>query len=235
MVEIVLDRRNKGLGEKEEASLISGNRLVIDNSPDIEAGTGMWNIEALVISRPNQSPKVVRYKITPAVDQEEQDNLRSEWVGNKDPETQTDLVDNEDKQVQELIYLFRKFRSIPYCKRLADRLLTLFAYAKEEDPFNIGIAAGSLRNFYIFLQLHTNIKYPSISLTPDNNIYASWRGENNRVFSILFLPNGGDARFVVLKPNDRYPKQQIAISGAVTTDIIIETAKPYGVLDWISE
>lgn len=212
-----------------KASIASGDRF-IDYDLPAKADAGEWNVEALMI---NQRPAVICYRITSAVDQEEQDT--TDLAMNKDPETQTDLVDNEDKQVQELIYRFRKFRSILYYKRLADRLLTLYTYAKEEDPFNIGIATGSLRNFYIFLQLHTNIKYPSISLTPDNNIYASWRGENNRVFSILFLPNGDDARFVVLKPNDRHPKQQITISGAVTTDIIIETAKPYGVLDWISE
>ena len=110
----------------------------------------------------------------------------------------------------------------------------MFKDAKEEDPDSLGIAAGSLRNFYYFLHLHTNLKRPAISLTPDYNIYASWRGERNRVFSVHFLPNG-DVRFVIFKPNDRHPGRQIRLSGIATSDILMETVAPDGVSDWISE
>jgi hypothetical protein len=117
---------------------------------------------------------------------------------------------------------------------LADRLLTLFNDAREDDPASLGIAVGSLRNFYSFLLLHTNLKCPTISLTPDYNIYASWESEPNRLFSVHFLLNG-DARFVIFKPNDRHPERQIRISGATTTDILREIVEPYGVWDWVSE
>ena len=80
-----------------------------------------------------------------------------------------------------------------------------------------------------------DLKYPNISLTPDDNIYTSWSDEQNKLFSVLFLPNREDARFVIFKPNNRHPKRQIRISGTVTTDILIETVESYNILDWISE
>ena len=91
----------------------------------------------------------------------------------------------------------------------------------------------NIQDFYSFLQLHTSLKCPTISLTPEYDIYVSWRAEQNRVFSVHFMPNG-NARFVIFKPNDRHPEQQIRISGAVTTDILKETVAPHKVWDWIS-
>ena len=144
-----------------------------------------------------------------------------------------DLLDSEEEQVQELIFRIRTSESIPFRQTLANRLLALFNDAKEEDSASLGISARSIRNFYKFLLLHTNLKCPTISLTPDYNIYASWRGEQKRIFSVHFLSNW-DARFVIFIPNDRHPERQIRISGAVTTDILMETVAPYHVCDWIS-
>jgi hypothetical protein len=189
----------------------------------------VWNVEALMI---NQRPAVVCYKITPAVDQEDQDNTITDLAMYKDPETQMDLVDSEDKQVQELIYRFRTFSSIPYHKKLADRLLSLFNYEKEEDPDSLCIAAGSLRDFYDFLHLHDNLKYPSITLSPDNNILASWRSEQNRVFSVHFLSNK-DVRFVIFKPIKKYPDRKFRFSGAATIDTLMDEI-PKDMLDWIT-
>ncbi len=157
-----------------------------------------------------------------------------DWFKNEDPFTQSNLLNNEEDQVQELIYQIRKSRSIRCYETLANRLLTLFNDAKEEDSASLGIAVGSLRNFYNFFQLHTHLKCPTISLTPDYNIYASWRDKRNRLFSVHFLPNS-DARFVIFKPNDRHPERQIRLSGIATTDVLMETVTPYDVCDWISE
>ncbi len=213
-----------------EASIAYGESLVKDDLP-AKVDVGVWNFKTLMIPRSKQRP-VVYYEITPAVGQEEQDNRISEWVGSKDPETQTDLVDSEDKQVQELIYRFRTFLSIPYHKKLADRLLSLFNYEKEEDPDSLCIAAGSLRDFYDFLHLHDNLKYPSITLSPDNNILASWRSEQNRVFSVHFLSNK-DVRFVIFKPIKKYPDRKFRFSGAATIDTLMDEI-PKDMLDWIT-
>ena len=154
------------------------------------------------------------------------------WPEKKDPFTQTNLLDSEEDQVQKLIFRIRTSLSIHYREKLADRLTVLFDDAKEEDSATVGIAVGSLRNFYNFLQFHTNLKCPSVSLTPENNIYASWRADQNRVFSVHFLPNG-DARFVIFKPNDRHPELQVRLSGTATSDVILETLAPAAMVDWI--
>lgn len=178
--------------------------------------------------------KYLTFLSTPAVTPESHEVYRGGWPDNKDPFTQTDLLDSQEEQVQELILWIRTSPYIPYGESLANRLVTLFTDAKEEDSASLGIAVGSLRNFNAFFQLHTNLKCPTISLTPDCNIYASWRSEMGQLFSVLFLP-GGDTRFVIFKPNDLHPERQIRISGAVTTDNLIETVTPHGVWDWISE
>ena len=117
---------------------------------------------------------------------------------------------------------------------VANRLLDLYNAEMEEDPTNSGIAVNSLRNFYNFIRLNTNLKYPIITLTPDNNIYASWRAERNRLFSVHFLPHQ-ETNFVIFKPNERHPERQIRISGNTTSDVLMKTVSPFGVSDWISE
>lgn len=144
---------------------------------------------------------------------------------------QANLIETEEEQLQEIIF---KLRTSPYisCREMADRLLTLFYDAKEEDHTSMGINLASLRNFYIFFQLYNGLKCPSISLTPDNNIYVSWRAKENRLFSVHFL-SGADVRFVIFKPNDRHPEKQIRLSGTATTDILKETVDLHGVWNWI--
>ncbi len=156
------------------------------------------------------------------------------WLWEREPFTQTNLLDTEEDHAQELIFRIRTSLSIPYREKLADRLVRVFYDAKEEDFASVGIAVGSLRNFYNFLRLYTNLKCPTISLTPENNIYASWRAGQNRVFSVHFLPDG-DTRFVMFKPNDLHPERQVRISGTATADILMANVTPYGVGGWIYE
>lgn len=155
-------------------------------------------------------------------------------VKRDDPFTQTNLLDSEEEKVRELIFRIRTSLSIPYREKLADRLVTLFYDAKEEDFASVGISVGSLQNFYNFLRLYTNLKCPTISLTPENNIYASWRAGQNRIFSVHFLPDD-DTRFVMFKPNDLHPERQVRISGTATADILMANVTPYGVGGWIYE
>ena len=210
------------------ASILFGNQSIKDNSPSDYPYTGAWIIPPKTIS------KTASYKNTAFVNQEELETSITDLPEHQDSITQTTLLKREEDQVQELIFRIKRSKSICYREGLANRLLTLFNDAKEEDPDCLGIAAESLRNFNNFICLHTNLKCPTISLTPDYNIYASWRDEQNRVFSIHFLPNA-DVRFVIFKPNDRHPQRKIRISGAATTDILMETVTPYGIGGWISE
>ncbi len=153
------------------------------------------------------------------------------------PTTQEDLTENEDNKVQNLIFRIRTSHNFPHPERIATRLLVLFDDGKEEDPSSFGISYGSLRNFYDFLILlksHTEVKYPTIALTPDHTIYVSWRFEGPRIFSTHFLPNA-DVRFVVFRPNERHSEKQIRNSGTQTADTLMETVATHGVWSWISE
>jgi len=228
MPELELHKIQKSFGAARTASIAYGNELIEDNSPDVYKYSPEWYTSLY------QPQPVAHYRITPTVNQEEQDTPISDWSKNEDPFTQVDLLIGEEKKVQELIFRTRSSLSIPYRQSLANRLLTLFNDAKEEDPASFGIAVGSLRNFYSFLRLHTNLKCPIITLTPDYDIYASWRSEQNRVFSVHFLPNG-DVHFVIFKPNYRHSERQIRISGTATTDTLMETVTPNGLWDWIAE
>lgn len=149
-----------------------------------------------------------------------------------DSSTTEDELVNED-EVQELIFRIRILPSVRCREDLAKRLLTLLKDAKEEDPSGSGISVGSLRSLYHLFDTHPNLKCPALSLTPDNNIYASWRREG-RLFSAHFLPNG-NVRFVVLKPNDRHPERELRISGEATVDILLETLASHGIWEWIAD
>ncbi len=252
-------KTHKRFDVEQDASRTSGDRYFIDDfsdrEPDIaicdidtvNAGTGLLgtvNVGAWIVCPLSgdtrsffieQSPTVADGRITAAFNQEEQKNLISDFTEKEDPFTQADLLDIEDFQVQELILRFRTLPSINYHERLVNRLFTLFNDAREEDPVSPGIAIGSLRNFYNFFQLHTNLKCPSISLTPDDNIYASWRSNHNLVFSMHFMLTNGDVRFVILKPNDMHSKKQIRHSGTATIDTLMDEVESSNVRDWILE
>jgi hypothetical protein len=147
------------------------------------------------------------------------------------PFTQTELLCTQDDQVQALIHQIRKSKVISNHESLANKLLTLFNIAKEENPTSLGIAVDSLSNFYDFLQLYTNIKNPTLSLSPDYNIYASWRSKE-QLFSAHFLQNG-EIRFVLFKPNNRHPKHKIRITGTVTSDTLTEITTPESLNYWV--
>ena len=206
------------------------NETIEDDFPGDYQDSGEWNI--MLQEPPTPDAYYIR---TALVNQEESGTLIRFWPGNENPITQRDLLKSEEDQVQELIFQIKRLISIPYKDNLANKLLTLFNDAKEEDSDSLGMSAGSLRSFTNFLLSHTNLKCPTISLTPDYNIYASWRCEQNRVFSVHFFPNG-DARFVIFKPNNRHPERITRISGVATADILMETVViPNRIEEWISE
>lgn len=232
MPDLYIQELNNKYIAVREASPAYGAEFLIDTSPSNQPSSGAWGI--VLMPLPLTWHKYP-FCNTPTASKENLVVLiKSEWPEKIDSFTQENLLDSEDEQVQELIFQIKAFLTIPYRYELANRLVTLFKDAKEEDPTCPGISAGSLRYFYNFLQLHTNLKCPTISLTPEYNIYASWRDEQKRAFSVHFLPNG-DVRFVIFKPNDRHPERKIRISGISTSDVLMETVMPYGVRNWISE
>jgi hypothetical protein len=217
----------------ERTSTAYGTKFLTGNFPKEELYSVAWNRENNLFRQSLFAglEGKVNYFLTAFVNQESLEvSEASSFLRNIDPFTQENLLDYEEDEIQELIFRIRISPSIS-CKELANRLLALLNDAKEEE---VSIAIDSFRNFYSFFQINTNIKCPTISLTPEDDIYASWRSGQNRVFSVHFLPSGS-VRFVILKPNHRHPEQQIRVSGTATSDILRETVTPYGVWDWISE
>lgn len=217
----------KKIDQMAEDSIAYGNKF-LDYFPRVQLNPGAENLENI---------QQLWYRIPkriPVETQERREIFISDWPERKDPFTQSDLLESKEEEVQKLIYQIKTSLLIRYREKLANRLLTLFKDSKEDDPDSTGIAVVSLRNFFNFLQVYPNLKCPSISLTPEYNIYASWRDEQNRVFSVHFLPNG-DVRFVILKPNYKHPERQIRVSGTTTIDILMETVSYYRVYNWISE
>ena len=210
------------------ARMAYANQDIQDDLSIDAPSTGAWTI-------PVKSPQyTVFFKTTALVNQELQLVSVISSSENQDSITQKDLIDNYEIEIQELIYQIKSSISIPERINIADNLLDLYNYSKEEDPDCIGIAAESLRNFYNFLRENTNLKKPVISLTPDYSIYASWKGDQGRVFSIHFLP-GNDVHFVIFRPNDRHSERKIRVSGNTTSDILMETVASHHLYNWISK
>jgi len=153
----------------------------------------------------------------------------NEGGGSPNPFTQRDLL--KEKNLQNLIFLIRMFKFLPSRETITKRLLELMDDAIEENSL---ISIESIRNFYNFIRSNPELKNPTISLSPDFFIYASWKGVQGKLFSILFLPEG-ETRFVIFKPNDLHTEKKIRISGTVTTDRLMKTVKPHEILEWISE
>ena len=175
-------------------------------------------------------PRYFEFYNTPSVNQENQNpKLSVFWRDNAF--TQSNLVSTKDDQAQELIHQIRKSSFVSNQESLANQLITLFNFAKEERPASPGIAVNSLSSFYDFLKLHASIKTPNLSLSPDHNIYASWRA-GNRIFSLHFLPDG-DIRFVLFKPNNRHPKRKIRVTGTATGDTLTEIVARESLIDWV--
>ncbi len=210
-----------------------GDKFIDYQPPGRQLPPGVWTPRDIqdYWESASPEPEYITFLSTPALSAESYEVCRGGWPEKTDSFTQIELLDIEEDHVQDLIFRIRKSRLIQCREILANRFVKLLHDAKEEDS---GITVDSLRNFYNFFQLNTNLKCPTVSLTPDYNIYASWRSEKGQLFSVLFLP-GGDTRFVIFKPNDLHPERQIRISGTATADILMETVAPYGVPDWISE
>jgi hypothetical protein len=147
------------------------------------------------------------------------------------PFTQAELINTQDDKVQALIFQIRLATFIPNNESLANRILDLFKMEKEDNPNSPGISVDSLSNFYDFLTMYLKIKKPSLTLSPDYNIYASWKSDQH-LFSIHFLPND-EIRFVLFKPNSRHPGQKIRVSGTATNDTLIKAIPPDSLNNWV--
>jgi len=155
----------------------------------------------------------IRVQLTPAVNQWDK-IFYVHALGNEKPSTQTDTLNWKEDEVQSLILQL----TLSNYEIFANRIFILNKYAKEDDPTVPGIEVGSLKNFYKFLKLYKNIKCPSMSLTPDHTIYASWK-EKTLLLSMNFLSDG-NINFVIFQTNDIHPERKNRLSGTATSDTL---------------
>jgi hypothetical protein len=140
----------------------------------------------------------------------------------------------EDEIVEDIIWRVGTTLSVEYRAKLTARLTELQAAVQEEEPDGQGVTAKSLQHFTELLKAYPKLKYPTISVTPERNIYASWKAGPDQLFSIHFLPDG-NVRFVIFRPNDKHPSEAIRLSGAATLDVVMNIVEPHGVLNWATE
>lgn len=100
-----------------------------------------------------------------------------------------------------------------------------------EDESDEGVSVGSLFTFFTFLRCATGVQVPSISLTPDGYIYASWN-KNGRTFSVHFLPTG-EARYVLFRPAPNNAPGMLRSSGSVPVAASILQIPETGAANWV--
>jgi hypothetical protein len=140
----------------------------------------------------------------------------------------------ENESIEEIIWRVGTSLPISYRKKLASRLRELQEAVQEEESDDRGITVRSLQHFIEFIKAHPTLRCPAVSVTPDRNIYASWKSTSNRVFSIHFFPDG-NVRFVIFRPNEKHTGEVIRLSGTATVDVVMSIAAPHDVLSWASD
>ena len=84
----------------------------------------------------------------------------------------------------------------------------------------VKISADSVNNFLRFIELNERVLTPLLSISPNHNIYCSWR-KNNCVFSINFLSNN-IIRYVFSKPNLVQPENKIRNYGTSINNTLFD-------------
>ena len=134
-----------------------------------------------------------------------------------------------------ILTLLQDSREIKHGKRIIQRIQALRQMARDDENEDGDISSDSLRSFYEFLSKHPEVNYPDISLTPDGDIYARWKGRDRSLFSVHFLPQSR-VRYVVFAPDRKRSDLMDRISGTSSVDTVLETAdRAYGVIGWLRE
>lgn len=139
----------------------------------------------------------------------------------------------DDESVEEIIWRAGTTLSTRHRVKLAARLSEL-QKAVQEELDGRGITANSLQHFIKLLRAYPALRYPAISVTPERNIYASWKSKSDRVFSVHFLPDG-NVRFIIFCPNEKHAGETIRLSGVATSDVVMSVGEPHGILKWATE
>ena len=126
---------------------------------------------------------------------------------------------------QEILTRLHGATTLPFREAMSARIASLLeAFQKESG--GVAVSVNSFQSLLAFLQAHPNLNYPTITLTPGGDFYASWKENRTQVFSVQFLDNG-QVRFVVLRTE---PTAQL--SGLTTPATLMNLVAPLRVLEW---
>jgi len=235
---------NNSFREYEKFSAAQ-NICAVNNSKDIcdeenDEGIGAWNTATVL--QVNHCQQLPQYFIKVSARTQlgfldTEGSKITQYSIKASASTQSELLDSEENNIKQIIMRIQFLAYSLHNQKLlniVERVVTLLKDAKEEDEFSTGIMPGSLLNFFAFISKHSDLKRPKLSLTPENNIYASWKIDKDKVFSAHFLEKG-DVRFVIFKPSDRHPDKPIRLSGiAPVDDLMQEVLIPHGI-SWARE
>ncbi len=147
--------------------------------------------------------------------------------------TQQELFDVnvEEKQVQQLISQISLFDQLSCKEIIKNKLGKLYNISKEEDPESTGISLESLRTFFKFLQKSIMAECPIISLTPDNNIYTTWKNIDGQLLSLNFLQDG-NVSFVLFKFDTNNPAKMTPASDTIPVTQLFRVIDFTEILGW---
>ena len=112
----------------------------------------------------------------------------------------------------------------PFAKELASRFVHLtIMFAEDYDAATP--SARSMSELVDFLDSRPELPYPDVTLTPDGDCYAEWRGVPKRKLSIEFL-GSGDVRYLLSWQNTRHPDRTDRLVVTTTADALGETFGP---------
>jgi len=129
---------------------------------------------------------------------------------------------------QEILTQLRFATKIPYREAMGTRIESLLE-AFQQDSSGVAASVKSLQSLLTFLEAHPSLKYPSLTLTPSGDFYASWKENRTHVFSVQFLDNS-QVRFVVLRVE---PAAQL--SGLTTPATLMSVVAPLHVMEWAAQ
>jgi len=140
-----------------------------------------------------------------------------------------------EQEIHMLIDSLSATHNMNFMETIKARLFSLQEMLREEEGPSVELSLDSLRAFLAFLRQVPGVRQPSITLTPEGEIYARWKDEGARLFAIHFI-SGETVRFVVFRPNPRRPRLVQRVSGVDAVDTVMNTADNVcSVLDWVLE
>lgn len=133
-------------------------------------------------------------------------------------------------------YILNRLESsieIKHGKRIARRISELRRMVWEDGDDDI--TASSLQSFHEFMTLHPNVVYPDISLTPDNDVYARWKGPDHFLCGVHFVQESR-VRYVVFAPDRKRKNITDRITGTGSVESFFEALdRAYDVARWVIE